>query len=201
MTQALVRKSRLHCHSGWKFTHTWLHLLPKLFHFMSNITHLNIIFPRVPFDNKVNKIIAEYLWLWPITDVFPLDLHWTKETHALFVKIFYLPLTNIHSKNLLLVIQYNDNNAFNPFQPLIIDLVNHIKLYHVLHPMKPLVFYHYIKVRHIIYHCIHFRSKLVIIEFLQNNGIEKWCKLHIKEVRQSCATFTCSNMFIITSTT
>ena len=93
---------------------------------MNNRTHLNMILSSVPFDNIVDKIIAESLWLWHVATLLPLELHQTKEVHSLFTKIFHLPLTKTHTKNLLLVIQHNNNPGFFPFHILAINIVNHI---------------------------------------------------------------------------
>ena len=129
-----------------------------------------MILSRVPFDNIVKKITTKSLLLWPIIALLPPNFHWTKDTHALFPKIFHLPLTKIHPKNLLLMIQHIDDTFF--FQPLILDLVNHIELYYGSYPMTRVLFYHDIKALHSIGCCPDFRSKLVFIELIQHSFID-----------------------------
>ena len=70
MGQALVRKSMLDYHSGWKFTSCLYHFLQKLLNFLNNYTYLNMILSSILFDNIVNKIIAKSLWLWPNTSFY-----------------------------------------------------------------------------------------------------------------------------------
>ena len=135
----------------------WICLFKNIFRFLNNVINLNMIPSIVTFDNIFKLIIVKSLWLWPISDLLPPDLHWTKDTYALFSKIFYLPLTELHSKNLLLVIQLNDNPGLIPFQSLVIDLVNNIELYYVLNPMDRVVFDHESKAWHIIDHLYWFK--------------------------------------------
>ena len=70
------------------------------------------------------------------------------------------------------MIQHKYNRVFIPSQPLRIDLINNIKLYHGSQPTTHVVFYHGSKARNRIYNCIDFKSKLVIIDLIQHNTIE-----------------------------
>ena len=48
----------------------------------------------------------------------------------------------LHAMNIILVIQHTNNTLRIDFQPLVIDLDNHIKLYHGSHLMKSVVIDH-----------------------------------------------------------
>ena len=60
---------------------------------------------------------------------------------------------------------------------------------------------HESKSQHVIYHCIGLRSKLVIVDLIQPNDINKLFKEHIKEGCWSCTMSKHYNMFVITSPT
>ena len=113
-------------------------------------TTSNMNLPSVPFDNITTNIFVKYPLLSTISGLSPLDLHWTKDTHYLLAKIFQLLLKTLNSKKNVSVIQQNNSLVCIPFQPLGIDIVNNIKLYHGSHPMTCVMFDHESKAQHII---------------------------------------------------